>query len=477
MFNTDIAKERIRKAQELENGGYAHNLSRTSYTTDVELYSYLENGEKNEDVVLTISGRVMLKRTMGNLVFLNVQDSQGQVQFFMSKANVEGEGFKKANKLSDMGDIVIAKGHPMRTQKGGLSLFVTSFEIITKALSPLPDKFLGLNDVETKYRKRYLDMIVNPSVKDRFITRSQIISDIRLYFLHQSYNEVETPILNAIPGGANAKPFITHHNALGQDRYLRIAPELFLKRLIVGGMDKVFEIGKNFRNEGIDATHNPEFTSIEFYESYTNYKELMNMIEDLISKLAEKFYSNEKLLLKESFKRLTYKDSLLMYTGLTEKEINDIEHIEFFLKEKNIFKKQANLGKYWELLFDEFVEEKLIQPTFIIDYPIEISPLARKKDDNPNLAERFELFIDGKEIANGFNELNDPIDQYKRFQDQVANKDSDDEAMFMDKDFIEALMIGMPPVAGAGIGIDRLIMLLTDTSTIKDVIIFPALKN
>lgn len=476
MFSTEIIVERLRKSNELDCGGYSHNLKRDAYTVDVLNYvasEALENGEKAMDVTMTISGRIVLKRVMGNLIFLNIQDSKGDVQLFISKSNVE-EGFKEANKLSDMGDIVLATGHPMRTQKGGISLFVTSIKIITKALLPLPDKFAGLNDVETKYRKRYLDMIVNPEVRDRFKMRSNIISDIRTFFRNKAYYEVETPMLNAIPGGANAKPFITHHNALGQDRYLRIAPELYLKRLIIGGFDKVFEIGKNFRNEGIDATHNPEFTSIEFYETYTDYKELMVMIQELLQKLG-KSVGTSKL---NRFETITYEDVLIKYTGLTKEKLSSIEEIENFLFSSGTkFKKQVNLGKYWELLFDDYVESNLVNPTFIIDYPIEISPLARKKDDNPNLAERFELFIEGKEIANGFNELNDPVDQYNRFLSQVANKDSDDESMFMDKEYIEALMQGMPPVAGAGIGIDRLVMLLTNTQSIRDVIIFPALRN
>lgn len=473
MFNSEITKERIRKGA--ETSAYIHNIKRNAFTIDVENFSYLQDGEKALESELIISGRVMLNRNMGNLIFLNVQDSKGVVQFFISKANAEG--FGDAAKLVDLGDIVIATGHPMRTQKGSLSLFVTSFKIVTKALAPLPEKFHGLQDVEIKYRKRYLDMIINPDVKDRFINRSKIINIIRQFFVTKDFFEVETPILNNIPGGANAKPFKTYHNALGQERFLRIAPELYLKRLIVGGMDKVFEIGKNFRNEGIDATHNPEFTSIEFYEAYTDYNQLMDMISSLLETLGKEFGKDLKTF------RMTYKNSILKYGRFLEEDIESIESIKFYVNEKgseklkNDISKATTLGKCYEILFDEYVEANLIEPTFITDYPVEISPLARRKDDNPDIAERFELFIGGKEIANGFNELNDPIDQYNRFKAQVAMKDSDDEAMFMDTDFIEALMQGMPPVAGAGIGIDRLVMLLTNTDTIKDVIIFPALKN
>jgi lysyl-tRNA synthetase class 2 len=489
MFKNELTIQRIEKANKLRELGinpYSHSIKIDSTAKEIiEKYSYLQESEKDLENEYSLSGRVMLNRNMGNLVFITMQDHTERIQLFIGKNNlINPEEFKIASKLIDIGDIVCVKGNAMRTQKGELSIFVKEFSLITKALSPLPEKFHGLSDQETKYRKRYLDMIMNPEVKDVFVIRSKIISEMRRNLEDNNFIEVETPVLNNIPGGANAKPFITHHNALGQDRYLRIAPELYLKRCIVGGIPRVFEIGKNFRNEGIDATHNPEFTSIEFYWSYQDYEGLMNYIELLLQSLTMKTNDSlqvpygENIIDFNNFQKISFKNALIDIGNVPESILSSTTEIENFLKNKNIKVKQnLSLGKLWEELFDEFVEENLINPTFIIDYPTDISPLARKKDSDPTITERFELFIAGREIANGFNELNDPIDQYERFLGQVASKDSDDEAMHMDKDFIESLMQGMPPVAGAGIGIDRLVMLLTNQHTIKDVIIFPALRN
>jgi lysyl-tRNA synthetase class 2 len=386
----------------------------------------------------------------------------------------------------EIGDIISATGYPFYTKTGELTIHVSSLDILTKAILPFPEKWNGLEDKETRYRKRYLDMISNAETTSVLIQRSRIISDIRSYMTNNSYLEVETPILNAIPGGANARPFTTYHNALDVQRFLRIAPELYLKRLVVGGMDRVFEIGKNFRNEGIDATHNPEFTSMEFYCAYQDYEYLMNMIEDMVTQLFNTYRNSEDNMTIEygkhsvdfsNWRKISYRNSLIEIGGISKEIVDDREAIIKFLKGHSVIVNETlSLGHLWEKLFDEFVEDKLSNPTFITEYPVEISPLARRHDTNPMITERFELFMAGREIANGFNELNDPIDQYQRFQLQVESKGIDDEAMHMDTDFVEALMYAMPPTSGAGIGIDRLVMILTNQSSIRDVIAFPTMR-
>lgn len=488
MFHSEATTNRINNANKLVEVGispFVHGSENISFkNTSKEIkkdFDSVQNGEKAEENV-SIAGRVVLNRCMGNLIFMSVQDEQGTIQIKVLKKHI-GEDIFKSIKTIDLGDIIKVEGNPCRTDKGELSIDATNVIILTKALAPLPDKFAGLTDIETKYRKPYINMIVNTDVKDTFIAKSKIISLIRRSLEDNGSIEVETPVLNSIPGGANAKPFITHHNALGVDRYLRIAPELYLKRVIIGGINKVFELGKNFRNEGIDATHNPEFTSVEFYWAYIDYKELMNYITILIQTLALK--TNDTLQISygehiidfNNFKEITFRNCLTEIGGVPADILDDENAIIQYLKQNNIQTKFSSKGKLWEELFDEFVEEKLIDPTFITEYPTEISPLARRNDTDPTITERFELFIAGREIANGFNELNDPIDQHQRFKSQVEAKDADDESMHMDQEFIEALMIGLPPVAGAGIGIDRLVMLLTNKHTIKDVIIFPAMKN
>jgi lysyl-tRNA synthetase class 2 len=386
--------------------------------------------------------------------------------------------------MVEVGDIVAATGFPFITRTGELTLHAKELQLVTKAVAPLPEKFHGLQDKELRYRKRYLDMIMNPDVKETFLTRSKVVSLIRRFFEEHGFLEVETPMMHPIPGGANARPFITHHNALGVDRYLRIAPELYLKRLIVGGFEAVFEINRNFRNEGMDATHNPEFTMIEFYWAYHRYEDLMALTEKLFDYLFSHLnlpktleYGDMTIDFSTPFKKIAYKEALVNIGGVPESILDDEAAMRDYLKRHEV-EADDNLskGQLWGELFDAFVEEKLINPTFVTHFPIAISPLARRNDDDPEIADRFELFIAGKEIANGFSELNDPVDQYERFKAQVALKESDDEAMHMDEDYVEALSYGMPPTAGEGIGIDRLVMLLTNQHTIRDVILFPAMR-
>lgn len=494
MFNNELVQVRVAKAEKmLENGKHpfsnANKVARTLINQDfIDLYSQTlsptdekEVGKVWEEVIV---GRVKLMRNMGKSGFIKIQDMSGTLQSFLSLSDLGEEQYEVFKRTLDIGDIVMVRGFPFYTKTGELSIHALEFHILTKSLHPLPEKFHGLEDKETRYRKRYLDMIMNQESIDTFVARAKIIAGIRTMMQSEfGFLEVETPMLNPIPGGANARPFETFHNALGVQRYLRIAPELYLKRMIVGGMEKVFEIGKNFRNEGIDATHNPEFTSIEFYAAYQTYEELMDftslMIRNLVYDLHQQYQIGygEHLIDFDSWTQIPFRDALIEIGNVPSDILDDKNAIISFLKENGVdVKPGLSLGKLWEELFDEFVEEKLVNPTFITEYPTEISPLARRHDANPDITERFELFIAGREIANGFNELNDPIDQYERFKSQVESKGSDDEAMHMDHDFVEALMHGMPPTAGAGIGIDRLVMLLTNQHSIRDVIPFPAMK-
>jgi lysyl-tRNA synthetase class 2 len=415
--------------------------------------------------------------------FISLKDQTGTINVLFKKDELSEKDFLDFKNL-DIGDIILVDGTNKLNNKGEAIMKAISLEMITKAYNQLPDKHDGVKDQEMIYRQRYLDLITNNDSMDTFVKRSKIISYIRKSFENKGFLEVETPILNNIPGGANARPFITHHNALSVDRYLRIAPELYLKKLIVGGMEKVFEIGRNFRNEGIDATHNPEFTSIEFYEAYATYEEHIQLLSSLLTNLSVDITGSylvrvgDRVINMRDVKVISFENAILEAVNIDNETLHNKDSLrEFIVNELNIeVEESATKGKMWEIIFDEKIENNLINPTFITDYPIDISPLARRSDDNPEVAERFELFINGKEIANGFNELNDPIDQYERFQQQVAQKDSDDEAMHMDQDFIDALMQGMPMTAGCGIGIDRLVMLLTNNSTIKDVIAFPAMR-
>ena len=434
---------------------------------------------------VTVAGRLMLKRVMGKASFVQLQDTSAQIQLFVTRDTLDEGFYNEQFKKWDIGDIIGASGVLFKTQTGELSIRVSDIKLLTKSLRPLPEKFHGLTDQETIYRQRYVELIMNEDSRKVFQRRSEIISYIRQFFINHSYLEVETPMMQVIPGGAAARPFVTHHNALDMDLYLRIAPELYLKRLVVGGFDRVFEINRNFRNEGLSPRHNPEFTMIEFYEAYANYHDYMDLTENLLKgiavdvcKSAKIEYQGDEFDFSQPFDRLSVFDSILKYNpGLTATD----------LSKENAKKTATNLGIHikdnWGLgkiqieIFEATVEEKLIQPTFVTEYPTEVSPLARRNDQNAFITDRFELFIGGREIANGFSELNDPEDQAQRFQDQVSEKNAgDDEAMHYDADYIRALEYGMPPTAGEGIGIDRLVMLFTDSASIRDVLLFPHMR-
>lgn len=490
-FENKFIQQRIEKSQLLKEAGfnpYANNSKRnTTIGKFLNVNSDIADRESKRDEHrhYTVSGRIKLFRIMGKASFIKIEDESGLLQVYIARDNLP-EGYYNTifKKLIEVGDIVEISGYPFVTGKGELSLHCSDFKLLTKAISPLPEKFHGVTDKEIRYRKRYLDLIMNAEVRKTFQIRSKVISLTRRFFEDKGFLEVETPMMHPIAGGANAKPFVTHHNALNIDRYLRIAPELYLKRLIVGGFEAVFEINRNFRNEGMDATHNPEFTSIEFYWAYKTYKDLIEITKEYFQYLFEHLdlptylpYGDMEVNF-ENFQEIPLIESLTTIGGVPADVTDSKEKIVEFLKSKNITVKPGmNLGQLQGELFDEFVEEKLIDPTFITEYPVEISPLARRDDNNPAITERFELFIAGREIANAFSELNDPIDQYERFKGQVEAKDAgDDEAHEMDEDFIDALSYGMAPTAGQGIGIDRLVMLLTNEHSIRDVLLFPAMK-
>ena len=490
MFSNEYLKQRMVKAEKLKENGinpYGHFSKRdTKISEFLERNQDIENLEnkRDENRIFTVVGRVKFLRLMGKAAFFKIEDESGILQVYMSKNDL-GDEFNLLKKTLEVGDIVEVKGYPFVTKTGELSIHASSVRILTKAIHPLPEKFHGLQDVETKYRQRYLDMIMNKDTKDRFKTRSIIVSSVREFFIKHGFLEVETPMLHTIVGGANARPFMTHHNALDIDMNLRIAPELFLKRLIVGGFEAVFELNRNFRNEGIDYTHNPEFTMIEFYWAYHTMEDLMNLTKELFDFLFERLNLPKKLeygdmvIDFDKWEIIPYKEALVKIGNVPEEILDDVEKMKKYLKDAGVEVEEHidSKGKLWAELFDEFVESKLINPTFITEFPIEISPLARRSEENPDFAERFELFIAGREIANGFNELNDPLDQYERFKAQLeAKAKGDEEGMDMDYDYIRALQYGMPPTAGEGIGIDRLVMLLTNAHSIKDVILFPTMK-
>ena len=443
------------------------------------------NYEKFEGKDVTVAGRIIAKRIMGKASFCTIQDCDEKIQSYVS-INDLGEESYKAFKTWDIGDIIGITGFVFKTRTEEISVHAKSVTLLSKSLRPLPEKFHGLKDVDLRYRQRYVDLIMNPEVKDTFIKRTQIINEIRNILNEKGYLEVETPILNTISGGATARPFITHHNTLDIDMYLRIATELNLKRLIVGGYDRVYEIGRIFRNEGMDIRHNPEFTSIEFYAAYQNYHDMMDITEEIFQRCAMKVcgttkitYQGTEIELGGKWKRISMIDSIKEVTGIDFNTINTDEEAVKLAKERNIEipNGKETRGNVISLFFDEYVEKTLVQPTFIYDYPIEISPLAKKCDNDPRLTQRFEAFIGGREYGNAFSELNDPIDQYERFKEEIrARENGDDEAGMMDEDFINALEYGMPPTGGEGIGIDRLVMLLTDSASIRDVLLFPTMK-
>ncbi|MFN7154585.1 MAG: lysine--tRNA ligase [Acidovorax sp.] len=460
---------------------------------------HLEHGAATNEslettpVSVSVAGRMMLKRVMGKASFATVQDGSlgevgGRIQLYVTRDAV-GEDLYAAFKHWDLGDIVGAEGTLMKTKTGELSVKVTSLRLLTKSLRPLPDKFHGMADQEQKYRQRYVDLITDEHARKRFVARSKAVSGLREFMVSHGFLEVETPMLHPIPGGANAKPFVTHHNALEQEMYLRIAPELYLKRLIVGGFERVFEINRSYRNEGISVRHNPEFTMMEFYAAYWNYLDLMDFTETLVREVALKAtgslqlsYGGRDVDLSQPFARLTIREAIFQYTEAGA-HVDDAAWLTSALKKLGLSEEKnklstRTLASLQVLYFEETVEDKLWQPTFIMEHPTEISPLARANDTRPEVTERFELYITGREFGNGFSELNDAEDQAARFHAQVAAKDSgDDEAMFFDHDFVRALEYGMPPTGGCGIGIDRLMMLLTDSPSIRDVILFPALRR
>lgn len=445
-----------------------------------------ENYEKFEEKDVTVCGRIIAKRIMGKASFCTIQDSDEKIQSYVS-INDLGEESYKAFKTYDIGDFIGITGFVFKTRTEEISVHAKEVTLLSKSLRPLPEKFHGLKDPDLRYRQRYTDLIVNPEVKESFILRSKIISNVRKILEEKGYLEVETPILNTISGGATAKPFVTHHNALNIDMYLRIALELNLKRLIVGGFDKVFEIGRVFRNEGMDIRHNPEFTMLELYSAYEDFHDMMDITEELFSRTAKEVlgttkinYQGQDIDLTPGWKRITMIDSIKEACGVDFNEINSDEEAVALAKERGIEipdKTKETRGDVISLFFDEYVEKTLVQPTFVYEYPVEISPLAKKSKKDKRMTERFEVFIGGREYGNAFSELNDPIDQYERFKKQVeAREAGDEEAGMMDEDYINALEIGLPPTGGLGIGIDRLVMLLTDSTSIRDVLLFPTMK-
>ena len=476
-----VRKEKLDKLKQEGKDPYSiTKFSRTHTSKEVK-----DNYEELEGKDVTIAGRIMAKRIMGKASFCHIQDSTGKIQSYVS-INDLGEESYKAFKEDDIGDIIGITGFVFKTKTGEISIHAKQLVLLSKSLKPLPEKFHGLKDMDLRYRQRYVDLIVNPEVKETFIKRAEIIKEIRKFMENNGYMEVETPILTTVATGDAARPFITHHNTLDLQMYLRIAPELNLKRLIVGGFDKVYEIGKNFRNEGMDIKHNPEFTNMEFYSAYEDYNDMMNIAENLISTVAQNTlgtttitYEGEEINLAPGWKKITMIEAIKEVTGVDFNKINTDEEAQAIAKEKGVeYEEIKNTrGHIINEFFETFVEDTLIQPTFIMDYPVEVSPLTKRKKEDPRLVERFELFIGGREYGNAYSELNDPIDQYERFLKQVEAKEKgDEEAGGMDEDFVNALEIGMPPTGGMGIGLDRLIMLLTNSPSIRDVLFFPTMK-
>lgn len=490
IFDNELEQVRIAKKDELKSLGvnpYPQFLKRgMSIAQFREKFAFIKDlAEKKADEIVTLSGRLKLKRVAGKSTFANIEDDSGNIQVYYSLGSIGEEEYAKFKKNLEVGDIAQITGYAFITQTGEFSIHASKIVLASKALSPLPEKFHGLSDTEIRYRKRYLDMIMNGDVRDDFIKRAKIISGIRKFFEERGFLEVETPMMHPIAGGANARPFITHHNTLDVDFYLKIAPELYLKRLIVGGMNAIFEMNRCFRNEGMDLTHNPEFTSIEFYWAWHDYFEVMDLTEELFSFLINSLnlpkilpYGELEIDFSKKFRRIKYLDALHEIGGIPNEIINDKSRILDKLKADGFeANSKLDLGHLQAELFDNYVESKLINPTFIIDFPISISPLSRRSDENPEIAERFELFIAGKELANAFNELNDPLDQYERFKAQIDAKNAgDDEAHEMDEDYCQALGYAMPPTAGWGLGVDRLVMLLLNKQSIRDVILFPAMR-
>ena len=475
-----IRREKLAELQAAGNDPFQQvRFERDHYTSDIH-----EHFDELEGKTVRLAGRMMSKRIMGKASFSDMTDRYGRLQLYIKRDNV-GEDVYKGYKKFDIGDIIGIEGEVFRTQKGEISVAVTELTLLSKNLNPLPEKWHGLKDTDMRYRQRYVDLIVNPGVRDTFEKRSAIVREIRNFMDSRGFMEVETPCLNTIPGGAAARPFITHHNALDIDMYLRIATELHLKRLIVGGLERVYEIGRIFRNEGMDTRHNPEFTTIELYQAYTDYQGMMDITEDMVIHVCEKVLGSTKVMYQgveidfsKGWKRMTMAEAVKEYAGIDFMALSPEEALEAVkAKGLEIEPGKESWGDLMAQCYDEYVEANLMQPTFITDYPVEISPLAKRKPDNPKLTERFECFIYGRELCNAFSELNDPIDQKGRFERQVALRAAgDEEAGMMDEDFINALEYGMPPTGGMGMGIDRLVMFLTDAASIRDVLLFPTMK-
>lgn len=477
-------QNRIDKMHRIEEHGwrpFGHRFLWTHHSADVnEQFDTLSENETE----IKLAGRVMAIRGHGKTCFMDMQDKTGRIQLYVRK-DVLGEESYALTKLMDIGDTVGVTGVAFRTHMGEVSIKVTGLEMLSKSLRPLPEKWHGLKDIETRYRQRYVDLIVNPEVRDTFVKRSQIIRSVREVLDSHDFLEVETPILNTIAGGAAARPFISYHNALDMQVYMRIAPELYLKRLIVGGMDRVYELGRVFRNEGIDNRHNPEFTSVEIYQAFADYRDMMDLTEEVVVKTAMKVlgttkinYEGVEIELASPWKRMSMIEAVKEYSGKDFAGVTDLEEARAIAKELNVAVEPSfGIGKIINACFEEYVEDKLVQPTFITGHPKEISPLAKSNPDNPEITDRFEAYIYGREICNGFTELNDPIDQRERFMKQVEERaNGDEEANMMDEDFVNALEYGLPPTGGLGIGIDRLVMFLTNSSTIRDVLFFPTMK-
>jgi lysyl-tRNA synthetase class 2 len=479
----EILKVRRLKLQELQQN-QKDPFRIIKYNVTHNSKEITDNFEEMEGTHVSAAGRLMSKRGMGKASFCDIQDREGRIQLYVKIDDVGAEAYEDFKKF-DIGDIVGVEGTVFKTHKGEISIKTDKIVLLAKSLQPLPEKWHGLKDVDLRYRQRYVDLIVNPEVRKTFVLRSMIIKEIRRFLDDRGFLEVDTPILNTIQGGANAKPFVTHHNTLDMDLFLRIAPELYLKRLIVGGLEKVYEMGRMFRNEGMSIKHNPEFTMMEVYEAYNDYKGMMELTENLISTVAQKvlgttkvMYQGQEIDLTAPWNRMTMREAVLKYSGVDFDLITtDEEAREAARARKLHVEDKLSKGEVMSLMFEELAEEHLIQPTFIMDYPVEISPLTKRKPDRPELTERFELFITGREMANAYSELNDPIDQKERFLQQVNRREAgDDEASMMDDDYVNALEYGMPPTGGLGIGVDRLIMLLTDSYSIRDILLFPTMK-
>lgn len=476
-----IRREKLEKLKEEgKNPFVATRYDRTALASEI-----VEGFEQLEGTQVRIAGRIMTWRNMGKATFIDLRDSSGRIQVYIKIDNVGAESYEEFGRW-DLGDIIGVEGKVFRTHRGEISVQATQLVLLSKSLQPLPDKWHGLKDTDLRYRQRYVDLIANPEVKDTFIKRSQIIREIRAFLEGRGYLEVETPVLHTVAGGAAAKPFITHHNALNMDLYLRIALELYLKRLIVGGFDKVYEIGRVFRNEGIDTRHNPEFTLLELYEAYTDVYGIMDLTEELVRTVAHKVlgtgqitYNEVALDLDKPFARITMSDAVKQFAGVDFKEVHTLEQARSLADAHHIaYEPRHGVGHILEMFFEKYAEPNITQPTFVMEHPVEISPLAKRKPNDPEYTERFELYIVGREFANAFSELNDPIDQRQRFEHQMQMKQlGDEEANDMDEDFLTAIEYGMPPTGGLGIGIDRLVMLLTDSYSIRDVLLFPTMKN